>query len=267
MKGLDVSFGAPGVTPEWAAARLAEGYRVLVVGLWSGAAVFPGAERALRTWREAGGIAAGYLVVHDYRPVSAHLAGAAEAAGDEWGRLAFVAIDVERVTDGPLPGQVTAQTIDDATTILSVDGLRSVIYTAQGMWTGILGQNADFASYPLWDARYQANPSLDAGPGYGGWTARMGHQWAENVLLDGVKVDLNEFNDAFFGTGEPEEDMRTLVDILNEQYATLATAAGEADAAGQRDVATLIRRAMGVLPDEQNPPTGIVAVKKLLGLQ
>lgn len=67
-------------------------------------------------------------------------------------------------------------------------------------------------------------------------------------------------------TQPPEEPIVTLVDILNAQYATLDTAAQEADAAGQPDIATLIRRAMGVLPDEQEPPTGIVAVKRLLGL-
>lgn len=95
MLALDISFSAPNVTPEWCAARLAEGYELLWVDAWTGKQSPQGVEQALRTWREAGGYIGAYGCIHDGRPAAQHYASAKAAIGEEWPYLSFFAIDCE----------------------------------------------------------------------------------------------------------------------------------------------------------------------------
>lgn len=213
MQALDLSFSAPHVTPEWCAARLAEGYRLLVVDLWTGNQTVPGAEHALATWRSAGGIAAAYFVVHDAAPLGVHYGRAVAAAGAEWPHLAFVAVDVE--VEPTTPG-----TVREACALVERDGQRPIVYTGKGFWQGKMGNPTSCAHLPLWDASYGIPPALNV-PGYGGWQRRTGHQYRGTTHLDGIDVDLNVFDAAWVapvaksGATVPsrEQDWQTVIDV------------------------------------------------------
>jgi hypothetical protein len=184
-----VSFAAERVTAAWCAARQAEGYRLLVADLWTGNRRVPGVEQALRLWRMAGGLTAGYVCVHDATPVETHLAEAKANAGPEWSQFRFVAVDVE-------VDPASAEGVLAACQLVAADGLRPVVYTARWFWCGHMGEPRSCTSYPLWDAHYGATPSLDP-PGYGGWAGRIGHQYQDTTSVDGVDVDISVFDGAW----------------------------------------------------------------------
>ena len=197
MKALDISYGSAKVTAAWCQARRSEGYQLLVADLWSGSKGFPAAAQALRRWREAGGVTAGYLVIHRYRNLDEHYAGAKASAGDEWDKLAFVAVDIERVDrNSALPGQATPEMTRQACDRIAAEGLRPIVYTSHGMWTGIMGPSQALSDQPLWDAHYgtATKPipaNLTVSPGYGVWTVRTGHQFKDTTDVDGIPCDLN----------------------------------------------------------------------------
>lgn len=242
IKALDVAFSAPHVTPGWCARRMAEGYRLLVVDLWKGNGTIAGAEHALKTWREAGGIIAAYFVVHDGNPAQHHFNQARANAGAEWSRLSFVSVDVEIAP-------TTAQTVRTACTLVEADGLRPIIYSRLGFWKDELGNTTQLQDVPLWDARFGIPPALGV-PGYGGFEKRTGHQHEENILLDGIDVDLNVFDEEFVMPVMPD-----IAPELDRIWAAL-------DAAQHATTdATLIQ----LLEDAKQ--AGVVAIKKKVGLQ
>lgn len=68
------------------------------------------------------------------------------------------------------------------------------IYSAKGVWQIITGDSQAFSGDPLWNAYYDGDPDVDFGyHPFGGWEAAEMEQWAENVELCGIKVDLNVY--------------------------------------------------------------------------
>ena len=199
MLGLDVSWDAYKITPAWCAVRQAEGYRVLVVCLWSGSKSPKGVEQALRYWREAGGITMGYYVPHSFRPPPLHLGSAMKAAGAEWKHLAALAIDVEDIGSGDsMDRQWDILDLRASVSLVVRQGLRPILYTSRTQRNGLGESTRKFLSnFRLWDASHNIPPSLEK-PAYGDWFTRMGHQYQGTTLLDGVEVDLNLFDDRFF---------------------------------------------------------------------
>lgn len=207
VEGLDLSFDAGRVTPEWCEARLAQGQRVLICDLWTGNRRIPAARDALRLWREAGGITACYFVVHDARPSVEHFTEARAVAGLEWEHLAFVAVDVE-------VDPTTPQTVREACNFVREEGQRPVVYTSVSKWRELCGNSDALADVPLWDASYGQMPSLDMRPPYGGWTRRAGHQYLGDILLDGIAVDLNVLDEAFvLDVPDPAQDWQTVIEV------------------------------------------------------
>jgi hypothetical protein len=242
LNALDLSFDAVKVTPAWARARLAEGWELLIVNLWTGNTVPDGVQKALQTWREAGGLTAAYVVVHDNVTAQACVARARAAAGDEWAPLTFVAIDVEL-------DPTTIATIRTAYDQVQELGQRPAIYTGRWFWTSRLNDTTEFATRPLWDASYGVTPALEA-PGYGGWTARIGHQYQGTTTLDGVAVDLNLFDGDWVRQGvqhptppptppppTPAEEWQNVIDVVHGWSRQLAQASHEL-----ADVADIVKR-------------------------
>jgi hypothetical protein len=214
MEALDISFGSRDVTPGWCTARRNDGFQLLICDLWTGSSQFPDAERALGMWREAGGLIAGYFVVHDGRPVAEHIANAKASAGVEWSNLSFVSIDCEVVA-------VTPQDVLDAAVAIAADGLRPVVYTGSGFWREHVDNSRDCANLPLWNASYPSDPNRAfpaslGSPAYGGWTACVGHQRQRTHAIDGIDVDLSTFDDLWIGEpGHDDGDRPTAADIQN----------------------------------------------------
>lgn len=223
MKALDLSFSAPDVTSAWCAARLADGYELLICCLWTGIEQIQGSAAALRNWREAGGKTAGYVAVHDGRPASEHVAAAQLAALSEWAHLSFVAVDVEVDT-------TSVETVLAACDLIAKSGQRPIIYTGKWFWDGHMSDPQNCTQYPLWDAHYGIPPSLDA-PGYGGWLARVGHQHTDDVVLDGITCDLNLFDTSFVngssageagGADLTEAQVQIILALFNREWGRVA---------------------------------------------
>jgi hypothetical protein len=209
MNFLDMSD--PGqVTHEWSERQIRRGWGGLSLCLWTGNRT-PGGpqlvQRALRTWRECGGVTAGYFVVHDWpNPDSEEpkalrhfeaarlAAGGANGPGGEWDHLRWVAVDVEIEP-------VTASTILEAAGYITNDGLRPVVYSGAWFWPEVGGRAGHLhavSQLPAWVSDTTGNiPDLAAWRRFAGWTEAVGKQYATGVLLDGVEVDLNVFSDTF----------------------------------------------------------------------
>ena len=198
IEGIDLSFDAAKVTPDWAAAQIAKGTAILVVDLWTGNTAIPAARGALRRWREAGGKTGIYFVVHDSRPVSEHFQRARDVAGDEWDYAERHAIDVE-VAGGP----TSPDTVLAAEEMVLASGGRPILYTGWGSWLQLTGDSHKCAHLPLWDASHGIRASLEMYRQYGGWTGPlMGHQYTDTTDLDGIAVDFNVFADDFVRAAE-----------------------------------------------------------------
>lgn len=66
------------------------------------------------------------------------------------------------------------------------------IYTNYYNWQEIVGLNWDEAKeYPLWYAHYDGIANFSDFKPFGGWTSPFMKQYKENVLINGIKVDLN----------------------------------------------------------------------------
>jgi hypothetical protein len=66
-------------------------------------------------------------------------------------------------------------------------GYQVGVYSGAWFWRDWAGNPSEFSGLRLWDANYAA---LTFSP-YGGWPARAGHQFAGDVTLGGVLVDLS----------------------------------------------------------------------------
>lgn len=208
MKSFDVSFSK--ITPEWAEARLAEGYELLIQDLWTGNRLVKVAEENLRTWREAGGRVAAYFCIHDATDIDTHFSRAREGAGGEWGNLAFLAIDVEIEP-------VSVASVLYAADLVLEAGLRPVVYTGYWFWAGKMGNPTGCEHLPLWDASYGTEPALEMTYRYGGWEVRAIHQFRGTTNIDGVEVDLDLVDDALLKPVEAPQrpEREQLGDILN----------------------------------------------------
>lgn len=191
-KALDLSFSAQDLTTEWCAARIAEGYELLIVDLWTARLAIPHADRALRLWREAGGRTQAYFAVNGSRQPAFHVTKAVMAAGDEWKHLERVWVDVE--VEGTLVEQIRG-----ALALVREAGKETGIYSAHWFWVGHLGNPTDFADETLWNAFYDQDPDLDFDNlPFGGWTPDkvLMEQFQGTTNIEGIEVDLNvEFVD------------------------------------------------------------------------
>jgi hypothetical protein len=269
MKALDMSFAAAQVTPAWCEARLAEGYRLLIVDAWLGASRPEGVERALYRWRMAGGLTAAYYVPHAYRPATAHLREAQVSIGAEWEHLQFVAIDVEDIRSKeqiemgimPMDEQWNVAHLRESAELVQAHEQRPCIYTGRGQWAA-LGNPTDLSDLPLWDASYGQVPGLAMQPEYGGWAVRIGHQHTNTTNVDGLDCDLNLFDEAWVlnatqpaqeGQQQPSEPAPDEVAALHVRWAEAAALRAQADAlneqAGSIEAEVIARKvALGLQP-------------------
>ncbi|EGC32614.1 hypothetical protein DICPUDRAFT_81570 [Dictyostelium purpureum] len=77
-----------------------------------------------------------------------------------------------------------------------ISGLESVgahigIYTSESQWIPIMGDWAGGASYPLWYAHYDGNPSFSDFSPFAGWSSPAIKQYNDQGLNCGVGADLN----------------------------------------------------------------------------
>lgn len=248
MKALDLSFDAGKVTPAWAAARLAEGWELLIVNLWTGRQTPAGAADALHVWREAGGVTAAYFVVHDGRSAEDHFRQAHSAAAAEWKHLSFVAVDVE-------VAPTSAATVRAACELVRANGQRPVVYTSVSKWRELCGDVPSLRDIPLWDASYGQEPSLQMRPQYGGWQIRTGHQYQGTTDLDGIAVDLNLFDDVFvLGGDAPAAAPPPTPAAVRQHFDNLWHVAGLLDSISAHDLAGVVRTAVVEIKAEYNVP-------------
>ncbi len=232
IKAVDFSGSASAITPSWCAARLAEGITLALADLWSGRSAFPGAEQALRYWREAGGLIGGYLAVHDIQPAGYHVVKAKAAAGAEWAYLTIVGIDVEVFP-------VSVETVRAAAGLVAADGLRPVKYSSPYDWQVLIGE--DMPDLPEWVGDYDG--SADLAPAFAGGVV-VGHQYQGTAALDGILVDYSVFS---------EEWLMATTDIDRAKLMAALDAAWSAKTQMEEATATLF--------------AAIVAVKEATGLQ
>lgn len=125
-----------------------------------------------------------------------------------YGDVAFVALDVEAEA-GVNPGNLWD--IEDV-------GLYPVIYTNKPAWAGAMGANTAYHDNDLWHAEYiyyrikwrgvsQDWPDYLPLVDYGGWVKPIGWQFAGEVTLEGVSVDLNVFEEDVLLTSQQVQAM------------------------------------------------------------
>lgn len=68
------------------------------------------------------------------------------------------------------------------------------IYTSRGWWWAHTGDSTQFAFWPLFDAHWRENPTMEDFVPYGGWDHCLMSQYAPNVYLGGVVVDMNIYS-------------------------------------------------------------------------
>ena len=207
MKGIDVSFSR--VSPVWCQKRVSEGYRVFVACLWTGGyqskpGIMAVSEANLRDAREAGMITAGYLNTNPWWPASTSLNEAKLAAGAEWEKIPIVFNDVE------IPAVTEAQIKAHCEAITGA-GKRTAIYSARWFWTGPYMGNPQWPwlkDYKIWNAYYDGDPDIDFGKApWGPWTVAdvIGEQYG-GTDIEGVTVDWNTFDEAFFAPQAPQSE-------------------------------------------------------------
>jgi len=67
------------------------------------------------------------------------------------------------------------------------------VYTSASQWDPIMGAYRGGASYPLWYAHYDGNPSFNDFAPFGGWTKPDMKQFRGTTTLCGCGVDLNYY--------------------------------------------------------------------------
>lgn len=214
MKALDVSVYSVSYFPTVEDFRTlrAQGFDLMIVGLWTGNKTFHLARDVLAPARESGMLTAAYLVpTASLFSARLEVQKAREAAKEEWDQLSFVAVDVE------LSYQTQAMIEDAVAEILRL-GQRPFIYTSSSSWRAAnngAGLGDTFSTLPLWDAHYIIDPrrELSSFPNdhpaweesatrflinYGGWYYSVGHQFLPDVqILPGFSADLNVFRNTF----------------------------------------------------------------------
>lgn len=190
MRAVDLSFSR--VSPDWCRIRRLEGFDMFIQCLWLGghqdnSGIRAVAQANLKDAREAGFITAGYLNTNPWFEAAISLAEAQRNAGAEWDSLAYVFNDVE--IDGVTEAQIKAhcEAITAAQKKIS-------IYSAKWFWDKIGNPKWPWLlDYPLWAAQYDGDPKAPIRL-FGPWKEVFGKQYQGTTNLDGVSVDLNEFD-------------------------------------------------------------------------
>lgn len=211
MRGIDVSVYSGEISPEQWQKIKADGYELVVVGLFHGRTVNRFAGQQLSGAIQAGLEVAGYVLIAPWTGWTGPqqvAAGMAEAQAYK-DKLRFVAVDVE--IDG-----VTGKMIRDALDTVKELGQRPIIYTGRWWWVYHFGDSQLFKDYPLWAAQYpfflpdEPENLLDWVTLYGGWTREslVGWQYTNTTQFHGVNVCKDWFNGEWVMEGEQEEEMK-----------------------------------------------------------
>jgi CheY-like chemotaxis protein len=198
MKVIDGSYTQ--LTLSAAQKLRAQGYGVWVQCLWTGAEQPEYRIENLRNAVAAGLLIAGYISVTGEYGGGWHVEQARTGVPDDlWAQLRLVFVDVE------LSG-IPVTTVRDAVEAVAALGKRRAIYTSNHVWVDFMGNPITFTDCLLWDANWDGRDALELVRRYGNWTEAqlVGKQFHEGEQLDGVFVDLDEFDDALV---QPEEDM------------------------------------------------------------
>ena len=195
IHALDVPPWANGdgsaITRKQAKEALDQGYELLIVNLHTGKDDNKTARDSLRNARLAGVKTAAYFALSS-QTAKWHFDRAKEMAGDEWGNLLFVAVDVE------LPW-VKEANVPKAIDLVAKDGLRPIVYTAAWFWRYTWDNPTIAKDTPLWDADYDDNGRFDKFVWYGGWTRRIGKQYNSKAADVGFLADANVFDAEWLG--------------------------------------------------------------------
>ena len=185
IKAVDVSRWQGRVTElQWVSVRHAE-YELAIVGLFDGARHNPYARVVVEAAKRAGLRVAGYAAVASGWTGQAIVNQA--VANVDIKDLEFLALDVELTLDSP-------KQLRNALIQIGHWNLRPVIYSSITKWRTVMADNTDFADVPLWDAHYVRSESLPPWAPYGGWTGRVGLQYAANETIEHITADLNVFS-------------------------------------------------------------------------
>ncbi|EDQ85402.1 uncharacterized protein MONBRDRAFT_21722 [Monosiga brevicollis MX1] len=74
-------------------------------------------------------------------------------------------------------------------------GLSIGVYTSESQWSPIMGDWSGGASFPLWYAHYDGNPSFSDFAPFGGWTRPAIKQYNGDKTICGAGVDVNWYPD------------------------------------------------------------------------
>lgn len=206
IQAVDLSFSRAHYA--WWRDRLADGVRLAIQCLWTGAATPRFAKANLQDAHDAGLAIAAYAVVN-WSPAAHTIAVANAAAGALWPHLRFLAIDAE---EDPTSGDplATLPTIYDAINQVRAAGLRPVTYSRHSYWLPTYGDVS--AGAPVWTAEYNSGPALDAVRYPWGHQPIIGKQHQGSTNVGGVTVDLDTFDAAFiFPTDPPKEEPMQLI--------------------------------------------------------
>lgn len=214
IKGFDISSFQSVPATAWFNDMYQDDFRICIVQLWGTTpklhyGVNPYAGEQLRRADIAGiPMLGGYIVIPpDTDPCTRFIVQAARTiAGSYTDRLSIVALDIE--IDHPLhPTCPTIRLLD------AIEHVRQefkyakiLIYTRRSVWSRIMGRDnpwpGEVPPVGLWDAYWLMPSGNDPGyvpdvdtnwKPYGGWEKRAGLQYAGNVLINGVRCDLNIF--------------------------------------------------------------------------
>ena len=195
IRAIDVSeYGGEIKESQWKAAYDAE-YRMAIVQAWGGGAI-PGGKNAycarqLEGARRAGMMTAIYFHLPSDTTIKTELLIQAvkEAAGNEYEYVKFVAIDIE--------GDKLLHPTDPVARLFNaisyIQDKPIVIYTSKSAWGKVMGDTTAVDMLPLWDARYDKLPNLEANwVPYGGWACCAMKQYRGTTMVPGnISADLN----------------------------------------------------------------------------
>jgi GH25 family lysozyme M1 (1,4-beta-N-acetylmuramidase) len=195
IQAIDVSeWGGHIKEEQWKAAYDA-GYHMAIVQAWGGGPV-PGGKNAycaqqLEGARRAGMMTAIYFHLPSDTTAKTELLIQAvkDAAGTEYQYIKFVAVDIEG--EKLLHPTLWEERLEDA--ISHIQDKPIVIYTSKSMWDVVMAGVSEFEDFPLWDAKYDNLPDLDANwVPYGGWKERAMKQYQGTTSVPGnISADLN----------------------------------------------------------------------------